>query len=146
MMFKRFALFAAAAALPLTALGAAPAQAAVQSSSSSEDPAIHIKKVNYDDDYFSVKVKYRCYSEDYQDDDYGYLYVSLTQKHASYEGWNHEAECDGYWHHEWVYAYNTDDHVGLKSGKLWVDAEVTDPDGHSDSDHQVYKIKFHDHH
>ena len=112
---------------------------------SSGHTTIHIKQVHYDDDYFKVNVKYRCYSEDKHDPEDGELKVSVSQKHAWYEG-SDAADCDGYWHHQWVYAHNTEHDVSLKSGKLWVDAVVEGTDHHSDSDHKVYKIKFHDHH
>ena len=144
MFGKRIVLLAAAAALPLTVVGAGTA-GATEKHASTDYPSVHIKNVRYNDhDYFNVKVKYRCYSEDHYNDEDGSLYVSVTQRHDSYEGWDHEAKCDGYWHHKWVAAYNNDD-VEFRNGKLRVDAEVTDHDGHQDSDYKIYRITF-DHH
>lgn len=138
MIGKKIVLLAVAAAVPLTALGAAPASATQQHSS--DDPSVHIQKVSYYDDYFKVKVTYRCYSDD---DEHGNLNVSVAQKHASYASWDNKAHCDGYWHNKWVYSYNTEDEVELESGKLRVKAELEDADGDHDSDRRTYRIKFH---
>ncbi|MFL6065039.1 MAG: hypothetical protein ACJ72G_10260 [Friedmanniella sp.] len=138
MIGKKIALFAAAAALPLTALAATPASATEHHSS---DPSIYIKQVSYHYDYFNVKVKYRCYSED---DDYGKVYVTVKQHDAYYESDYEDAYCDGDWHYEWVQADN--EHGELESGYLRVSAEVKDYDDNYDHDRQTYKIRFNDHH
>lgn len=144
MIGKRIPLMAAAAALPLSVLAAGPAAATEQHSS--YEPSVHIKDVRYHGhDYFSVKLKYKCYSYDADHPEYGSLRVSVTQKHDSYYGWNNQAICDGYWHSKWVVAENHDD-VEFKNGKLRVDAKVTDPDGDHDRVYKIYKIKFHGHH
>ena len=149
MQFRKIALGAAALALPLTALGAAPAHAGYDHRGTPE-PSIHIKDVDakvikkvvvhkYDDKVVKkitfkypdpvVKVGYKCYTE--QDKkvkgtevENGEIKAILKQKKA-YRYGEADAICDGTWRKAKVVL--EDGKGKLKPGHAWVAAKITDP-------------------
>jgi hypothetical protein len=165
MLFKssigRLALGAATLALPLTALGAAPASASQYGGYDDDnEPSISIKDVKVHGYDVEVKVKYRCYTDqDDHDNDYskygkdddgkddeevedGEIKVTLTQKHVKYSG-EEDVECDGDWAYTWIELDR--DYGHLKKGKAWVKATITDPQDEKDSDREEVRIKKHHH-
>jgi hypothetical protein len=151
MQVAKMALSAAALALPLTALGTAPAYAGGDyEHGDTPGPSIYIKQVHakvikevvvhkyghhkkkvvtfrYPDPV--VKVKYVCYTE--QDKhkkgkevENGTIDAVLAQKKAKRWG-SAEAICDGEHRKAWVVL---DDGYGkLKPGHAWVAVKITDP-------------------
>ena len=168
MLFKKAALGVAALALPLTALGAAPAMAdrseGPPKHHKADDPEVQIKSdvvhVKKGKD-IEVKVRYKCDTEkrrgghgkisastangiDHGDDE-GRLKVVLRQKNAKYSGWV-DVECDNKWAKTFVELEK--DSGRLKSGDANVRAVLIDPQGEkaTDRDSVDVKVKDNDNH
>jgi hypothetical protein len=98
MFIKKLVLGAVAAAMPLTALAAAPASAAQGGYRHHDNnPYVNVSAYGH-----NVKVEYKCYSDDHGDD-YGHhgrhhdQYGTLTTHFRGYDNW-YRVRCDGYKH------------------------------------------------
>jgi len=166
MQIRKKIAWAAALALPLTALGAAPAFAGSDSDKDTPKPSIYIKDVDakvikkvvvhkYDDGTTKkvvkweypdpvVKVKYTCYTE--QDKykpgkevEYGTIDARLEQKKA--ERWGSaEAICDG--EDRYAKIYLDDGYGKLKKGDAWVKVKITDPQDKTAKDKDEAEVKL----
>jgi hypothetical protein len=136
MFVKKLVLGAAAAAMPLTALAAAPASASQGDYRHHDNPYVYVTAY---DDY--VNVKYKCYSDDYKDDDYGnhgrrhYQSGTLTVHYRNYDNW-YWVRCDGYehWKNFDVYGHGKFRAV-IKDGNGNRDYDYAYVDNDDDDDH-----------
>jgi hypothetical protein len=166
MQVKKMALSAAALALPLTALGAAPANAGGDyEHGATPEPSVHIKDVDakvikkvvvikkhghkkkivtfhYPDPV--VKVKYTCYTEQDkkkhgEEVENGTIDAVLAQEKAKRWG-SAEAVCDGEERKAWVVL---DEGYGkLKPGHAYVAVKITDPQDETAYDKDKAEVKL----
>jgi hypothetical protein len=140
MFVKKLVLGAAAAAMPLTALAAAPASASQGDYRHHDNPYVQVSVYGH-----HVNVKYKCDSDDdYGHDDYGRhgrhhnQYGTLTVHYRNYDNW-YRAKCDGYehWKNFDVYGHGNFRAV-IKDGngnRDYDSAYVDDYDDHGDGHH-----------
>jgi hypothetical protein len=146
MMIKKLLLGAVVAAMPLTALGAAPAWASEGGYDNSNDPEVSVSVDGHD-----VEVTYTCYTEDDNgdggddgdkaarshgddgdnNDEYGTLTVYYHGDH-----WRKHVLCDGEEGSETFYVHG---HGKFK-------AVLKDPDGDKAYDSAYVKDHHHHHH
>jgi hypothetical protein len=139
MRIKRLVLTAVAAAMPLTALAAAPASA-YERGGHDNDPEVYVHAYGH-----NVKVNYTCYTERRHGHDGDHSrgrdrgdrdkYGSLTTYFRGYSDWT-SVKCDGYEHWKTYYVHG---HGEFK-------AVLRDPDGDKayDSDYVKRDQKDHD--
>jgi hypothetical protein len=140
MRIKRLVLTAVAAAMPLTALAAAPASASDRGGYDN-DPEVSVYAYGH-----NVRVNYTCYTERHHGDDHGDYargrdrddhdkYGSLTTYYRGYRSWT-SVRCDGYEHSKTYYVHG---HGEFK-------AVLRDADGDKayDSDYVKKDRKDHD--
>jgi hypothetical protein len=152
---QRGLIGAAALALPLTALGAAPAMANDRHNGA-DDPKINIKAVWVKRGDVKVKVGYKCDTDrrdsdtdrrdsdtDRRDRKRGEIEVKLRQHHVKYSG-DKRVKCDG----EWASTVITldKDRGRLHRGHAKVKATITDPQDEEARDKEHVRIKRHNRH
>lgn len=168
---KRIALWAVAAALPMTALAVAPASAADNDRGHrSHDPSISITRVSQHRDSFRVSVRYQCDTDrrdrdgnrdrDRNRDRSGRLEVRLLDRDhgdgrddgdrdRGDRGNSRYADCDGRWHYDSVTVYNNRhrgdrDRDRDRSRSVTIKATIVDPQHRYDSDTEYVRVRNHD--
>lgn len=134
-MFKRIAIGAVSLALPLAALGAAPASAA---SRGHDGPEIDIQRVAFQDGYFKVKVDYDCEPDHAE----AKIRIKLSQDRVTYRG-SEEVDCDD---DEATIKLYKDGRGRLKNGHAHVRAVIVDKHGDRDRDDADVRLRVKWHH
>jgi len=164
---KRIALWAVAAALPMTVLAAAPASADDNDRGHrSHDPSISIGRVSEYRDSFRVSVRYQCDTDrrdrdgnrDRNRDRSGRLQVQLIDRDRGDRDRGDSdrgdrdnsryADCDGRWHYDSVTVYNRHrgdrDRDRDRSRSVTIKATIVDPQHRYDSDTKYVRVRNHD--
>jgi hypothetical protein len=154
---KRIGLCAAAVALPLSVLAPVTADASKATSTSAvvSDSTTAAAKVRkpyaspydwtyyYDEEYFQVRVKYRCSTKG-KHWKWGKLLAWVDQKStdAYYTSDVYrKARCDGKTHYKWLYVWNEGDDR-IEEGDIRVWGKVVDPQKKRNQRYKTYDLVY----